>query len=342
MKRWLTLLLAGAMAVSVSACSSGEEFAEPSAELNILMPEAYISDALIDDFETANGCTVNLSYQNDVANRYSVLTEGSEAYDLVLVNDGYLASLIEEEQIRKIKHNDLPNTSAINDAYWSSKSYCIPYLMNYIYVVYDSKTCPVEITKYNDLLDPALKGKIAVPDGERELLMMALAALGYAPNSVEGDEIAEAYDWLVKLDENMVVYGDTAQALAEGTVSAAVISDRDAAELMAKNKALKIAAFTKDKIRVEVDLFVVPSEAAHTDLAEKFLNYICDPEVAAGNLEVYPYSSPNEVALTLVSDAYHNKIERQFDYQKNVYFRKDISEAADAYEVFYQKVREIR
>jgi len=342
MKRFFALLLAGAMAFSVSACGSAEEFTEASTELNILMPEAYISDTLISDFEAANGCTVNLSYMDDVADRYRLLAEGSDAYDLVLVNDGYLASLISEEQIQKIKHDRLANTSAINDAYWSSKSYCIPYLMNYVYVVYNSKTCPIEITKYNDLLDPALQGMIAVPEGERELLMMALTALGCAPNSVEEYEIAEAYDWLVKLDENVAVYGDAAQGLLDGTVSAAVTYDRTAAEVMAKNKAIKIAPFTKDKIRVEVDLFVIPSGAAHTDLAESFLNYICDPEVMAANLVEIPFSCPNEVALALVPGDYHDKAERQFDYQENVYFRKDISEAADTYEGFCQKLKDLK
>lgn len=339
MKRTLAFLLAGAMAFSVSACNSAEDLAEVSTELNILMPETYISDTLIADFEAANSCTVNLSYMNDVTDRYNALAAGGDAYDLVLTNDGYLDSLIEEEYIRKLDHDNLPNTSTINDTYWGSKNYCIPYLMNYVYVLYDAETCPVEITKYNDLLDPALKGQIAVPEGERERFMMALAALGYAPNSVEESEIAEAYDWLVKLDENVAVYGDAKQELMDGTVSVAVTYDRVAAEVMAKQKAIKIAPFTKDKIRVEVDLFVVPAEAAHLDLAEKFLNYICDPEVMAANLEEYPYSSPNEVALALVSEEYHNRAERQFDYQENVYFRKDISEVADTYEDFYQKLK---
>lgn len=340
MKRMLAFLLAGAMAFSASACGSADEFTEASTELNILMPEQYISDTLIADFEEANGCTVNLSYMNDAADRFQVLAEGGDAYDLILTNDGYLAALIEEGYIRKLNHDNLPNTSTINDAYWGSKSYCIPYLMNYIYVVYDSKTCPVEITKYNDLLNPALKGQVAVLEGERERFMMALAALGYAPNSVEESEIAEAYDWLVKLDENVAVYGDGKEELMDGTISVAVTDDRTAAEMMAKKKAIKIAPFVKDKIRVEADLFVVPAEAAHVDLAEKFLNTICDPEVAAANLEEYPYSSPNEVALALVSEDYHNKPERQFDYPERAYFRKDISDAADTYAAYYQKLEE--
>ena len=39
----------------------------------------------------------------------------------------------------------------------------MPYLMNYIYVVYDTERCPIEITCYNDLIDPALKGRQLAP-----------------------------------------------------------------------------------------------------------------------------------------------------------------------------------
>ena len=339
MKRWLALLLTAATAFSAAACGSAEDFAEVSTELNILMPEAYISETLIADFEAENNCTVKLSYMNDRTDRYQVLMEGGSDYDLVMTDDGYLASLIDEDCLYKFKHNDLANTSNINDAFWSSKSYCIPYLMNYIYVLYDSAECPVKITKWSDLLNSELQGKIAVSEGERERLMMALAALKYAPNSVEGDEIEAAYEWLMKLDENVAVYGDVKDAMLDGTVSVAVTSDRDAAEIMAKKKTVKIAPFAKDKVRVEVDLFVIPAEAEHLDLAEKFLNMICDPEVMAANLEEYPYSCPNEVALALVSEGYHKKAERKFDYQENVYFRKNVSQAADIYELYCVKLK---
>ncbi|WP_458408000.1 ABC transporter substrate-binding protein [Anaerotignum sp.] len=338
MKRILALLLTGAMAFSAAGCGAEDEWAEASTELNILMPEQYISDTLIDQFEEANNCTVNLSYMNDVAERVETMKNAEGEYDLVLVNDGYVAELTDDDEIRKFSHNDLANTSTINDSFWGSKSYCIPYLMKYVYVVYDTKACPVEITKYNDLLDPAMKGQFAVPEGERELFMMALATLGYAPNSVEKSEIEEAYDWLVKLKANEPVYGDVKQALLDGTVTAAVIDDRTAAEVMAKKKTVQIAPLTKDKIRVDIDVFVIPADAVHVDLAEKFLNYICDPEVTAANLEEYPYSSPNDVALTLVSKEYHKRPERQFDYPERVYFRKNISDAEDTYEEFYQKL----
>ena len=39
---------------------------------------------------------------------------------------------------------------------------------------------------------------------------------------------------------------------------------------------------------------------------------------------------------------YKNKKERQFDYAENVYFRKDISEARNVYEAYFEKLKELK
>lgn len=339
MKKLLALLLAGAMAFSAAACgSASDEIAEASTELNIYMWPEYISEKLITDFEEANGCTVNLSYMESNDDAVQVLQAGGEGYDLVMTCDAYMDGLVEGEYLQKLGVNNIPNTSNIKDSYWRNKSYCVPYLMNYIYVVYDAKTCPVQITCYNDLLDPALKGKIASVDGVRNLFPMALEALGYDPNSVEESELAEAYEWLKKFDENVAVYGDTEENLLNGNVCVAVTYDGNASWAMEKKKSIKIAPFEKDKVQLGVDLFVMPEGAEHADLAKAFLQYICDPEVMAGNLEEYPYSCPNEAAVFLSSKEYREDPARNFAHKDNFFFQKDVGEAMETYNAYYAQL----
>ena len=50
-----------------------------------------------------------------------------------------------------------------------------------------------------------------------------------------------------------------------------------------------------------MDLYVIPKGAKHVDLAEKFLDYICTPEVMAKNLDEFPYSCPNDAAVEAAS-----------------------------------------
>ena len=213
-KRLLATVLAGAMVLSMAACGSsnanktesaaasetanasteaGAESSETqaaaqdgdaSSELNIYMWQQYISDDLIKNFETENNCKVNLSYMSDNADAINKLTAGGgDEYDLIMTCDAYMKSLIAGGYVEELNLDNIPNSSNINDTYWVSKGYCVPYLMNYIYVVYDSETCPVEIHSYNDLLQSGLK--ISTIDGARNLFPIALVALGYDPNSTK-------------------------------------------------------------------------------------------------------------------------------------------------------------
>ena len=209
--------------------------------------------------------------------------------------------------------------------------------MNYIYVVYDSETCPVEIHSYNDLLQSGLK--ISTIDGARNLFPIALVALGYDPNSTNESEIAEAYEWLQKFNENVVAYGNAEQNLTNGTANVAVTYDGNASWAMKEKNTIKVADFTSDPIQLGIDLFVMPKGAKHVDLAEKFLNYICTAEVMAKNLEEFPYSCPNDAAVAAASDDYKNDPARDFSYKENVFFQEDVGDTLTIYNDYYQKLK---
>lgn len=340
----ITVLIMGALAGCGGTNSSSPNNGDAaSTELNIYMWQQYISDDLISNFEKENNVKINLSYMSDNADAITKLTAGGgQEYDLIMTSDAYVESLVEGGYIEKINFDNIPNSSNINEAYWTDKDYTMPYLMNYIYIVYNKDTSPIEITSYNDLINPALKGQIASIDGARNLFPIALVALGYDPNSTSENEIAEAYEWLVKYNENVVAYGNAEQNLTNGTASVAFTFDGNASWAMSElgeNNNLVIADFEEDAVQLGFDLYVIPTGAKHIDLAEKFLNYIANPEVMAANLEEFPYSCPNDAAVEIASDAYKNDPARDFDYKENVFFQKDVGEAITIYNDYYQKLK---
>ena len=358
MKKIISVLLVLGLALGLTACGGGGSSAaggndggsaapeqaassgDASSELNIYMWQQYISDDLIAQFEKDNNCTINLSYMSDNADAVTKLTAGGgDEYDLIMTCDAYMESLIAGDYLEILNLDNIPNSAGINDVYWPSKEYCMPYLMNYIYVVYDEETCPIEITGYNDLINPELKGKISTIDGARNLFPMALVALGYDPNSREESEIAEAYEWLVKFNDNVVAYGNAEQNLTNGTACVAVTYDGNASWAMAEKDSIKIAPFTSDPVQLGFDLYVIPKGAKHIDLAEKFLDYICTPEVMAANLEEFPYSCPNEAAVEVASDSYKNDPCRDFSYKENIFLQEDVGDALLIYNDYYQKLK---
>ena len=340
MKKVLALILALVMVLGLVACGekapaddgSGEPAA--STELNVFMWGDYISDDLISNFEQANGCTVNLSYMSDNADSITKLTAGAGSeYDLIMTCDAYMESLIAGGYLEKLDHSLIPNAVAnINEAYWNgdNRDYCVPYLMNYIYVVYDTERCPIDITCYNDLIDPAMAGQIGTVDGARNLFPIALIALGYDPNSTNEAEIAEAYEWLTKFNANVVAYGSTEQNMVNGTISCMLTYDGNASWAMSElgeNNTLTIAPFTEDAVQLGFDLYTIPKGAKHADLAHKFLDYICDPAVMAANLVEFPYSCPNDAAVAAANEDYRNDPAFDFDYKTNVFFQEDVGDA---------------
>lgn len=108
---------------------------------------------------------------------------------------------------------------------------------------------------------------------------------------------------------------------------------------MGENNTLVVADPFDDAVQLGFDLYVIPTGAQHTDLAYKFLNYICDPEVMAKNLEEYPYSCPNDAAVAAASESYRNDPARNFSYKENVFFQEDVGDALTIYNDYYQKLK---
>jgi spermidine/putrescine transport system substrate-binding protein len=343
MKKALSLLIALVMLFSLGITANAAE----RKELNIFMWSDYISDDLIADFEDQFDVRVNLSYMNDNADSITKLTAGAGSeYDLIMTCDAYMESLINGGYLEQLDISKVPNAEAnLNKAYWTEDihDYCVPYLMNYIYVVYNTETCPLEeITCYNDLIRPEMKGQIGSVDGARNLFPIALIALGYDPNSRDENEIKEAYEWLVKYNENVVAYGSTETNIVSGAISCMFTYDGNTAEAMAQlgeDNTLVVAPFTSDPVQLGFDLYVIPKGAQHMDLAYQFLNYICDPEVMAANLVDNPYSCPNDAAVAAASEEYRNGPAFDFDYKTNIFFQEDVGDAITIYDQYYQMLK---
>lgn len=363
MKRILKWGLVIAMALGLIACAKSGEKAStettvangaPSdaangaaTDLNIMMWGDYISEDLVANFEKENNVKINFTYMSDNADAVNKLTAGGgNEFDLILTCDAYMEALIKGGYLEKLDLTKLPNSKNLNTTYWHEgiRDYCIPYLMNYVYVVYDTKRCPIEITSYKDLVKPEMKGQLGSIDGARNLFPVALVALGYDPNSKNEKEIAEAYEWLKTFHENTVAYGNTQENIISGMISAMLTYDGNAAWAMDQlsqkgENTLKIAEFKEDPVQLGMDLYVIPTGAQHQDQAYKFLDYILDAQVMAKNLEEFPYSCPNDAAIAAASDTYRNGPAFDFDYKDHIFFQEDVGEAIKVYDSYFQKLK---
>ena len=58
----------------------------------------------------------------------------------------------------------------------------------------------------------------------------------------------------------------------------------------------------KEGSNIWIDSWVIPKNAEHKENAEKFINFLCRPDIALKNFEYITYSTPNEAARELIED----------------------------------------
>lgn len=58
----------------------------------------------------------------------------------------------------------------------------------------------------------------------------------------------------------------------------------------------------KEGSNVWIDSWVIPKNAQNKENAEKFINFMCRPDIALMNFEYITYSTPNKAARELIED----------------------------------------
>lgn len=349
-KKFIAIAVIAVMAFSLAACGGGDK--GENGELNIYMWSEYLSQDLVDQFTEETGIKVNFSYMSTSEEAAAKITSGGgDEYDLVMPCDADMTALINGGYLEEINLENLPNFDNLGDIYKyrdfdPENKYAIPYMMNYVYVVYNPETCPIEIDEYADLLDPALEGQIASVTGPRNLFPIALSSLGYDPNSQNDEEIAEAYEWLKKYVPNVAGFdSDSAETmLINGAASVGFLFDGQASKAFSEmgDDALVVAEL-KDAVQLGVDEFVIPKGAKNKENAEKFLNFLLDAENMAFNLQTMmdsdgqAYACPNDAAVALMGDDYKNApaLAIPASVKSNYFLQLDIGDAAKTYDKYW-------
>lgn len=345
-KRILVMMLAIVLIFSITACGNGDS-GEKAGILNIYMWSDYLSDDIVKDFEDEYNIKVNFAYMNTSEEAAAKLTSGGGSeYDLAMPCDIDMTALIKGGYLEEINLDNLTNLSNIGEAYIGREFdpeniYAIPYMMNYIYVVYNPETCPIEITEYEDLKSPELKGEITSVTGISNLFPMALAASGLNPNSQDEEEIQVAYEWLRDYFKNVksLQSDSTEQDMLNGSCSVGYLFDGQASRAIEQNPNLLVADLS-DPIQLGFDNFVIPKGAKNKENAELFLNFILRAEVMAKNLLEVPYSCPNTAAVAIADEEYRNNpaINIPQHMKDNYFLLMDLGDSAVTYDKYWTQL----
>ncbi|MEG4498028.1 spermidine/putrescine ABC transporter substrate-binding protein [Microcoleus sp. F10-C6] len=302
MKRLLTFLILFAIGATVAfGCSptGGNQ----QQVLSIYNYASYIAPEAIAQFEKENNVKIQYdTFENSDA-LYAKLKQGNPGYDLIFPADYMVKIMIAENIIEPLNLNNIPNQKNlepkfINQAFDPGNKYSLPYQWGTMGIGYNVKTIQGDINSWAAMFDPKYTGKVAWQDDARYTFAGVLMYLGFDPNTTNPEEINKARDLLIKSKNIIAAFvPDTGQNLLDqGEVNLTMEWSGDIFQVMTENPNIRYA-IPKEGTIIFSDNMAIPKGAPQKELAEKFINFILQPEVGAQISNFIHFGSPNKAAI---------------------------------------------
>lgn len=343
--RWTRLLLAGVIATmsltALVACGSEKE------TLHIYSWADNFDPEVLKDFEKE--FDVKVTYDN-YANNEDLLAKikvGGSGYDLIQPSDYMVKTMINMDLLEPLDKNNIPNIDNIADTFKNpdfdpDNKYSVIYTSGVTGIAYNKKYVKEEIKSWNDLWNPAYKGKVLLLDDNREMIGMALKKEGKSNSTTNEAEIKTAVDELRTLLPNVLAFDtdNIKQKMIQEEGWIATVWSGDASFIAKENPDVAYVV-PEEGATIFSDNYAIPKGAKNKELAEKFINYMLDPKVSAKNYEFIGYSNPNSKAMEFHSEEYRadKMINLTEDELKRTEWLGDVGENLQIYDRFWTELK---
>ena len=270
--------------------------------LKLYLPGEYLGENVISDFEKQYGVRVIVENFDSNEMMYTKLMAG-DRYDVIIPSDYMIERLMNEDFLQPLDKSMIPNMENMSDAvlgmsYDPDNTYSIPYFWGSVGLVYNHENVDpavIESEGWEVLRNTDYAGHIYIYDSERDSFMMAFKALGYSMNTEDPNEINDAYEWLLQMNNTMspvYVTDEVIDGMMNGYKDIAVVYSGDAAVVLDENEDMSFY-MPNQGTNIWCDAMVIPQNAENPKLAHEFINYMLTYEAAFDNTETVGYTSPN-------------------------------------------------
>lgn len=317
MKKLISVILCAAVsATAVFACAGCS--GEPKEEINVFNWGEYVSngeDGTLDtiaSFEEKYNVKVNYTTYESNEEMYNLLKESNSSYDVIIPSDYMISKLIEEEMLEKINFDNVPNVKNIMDKYKTTDfdpkgEYSVPYSWGVVALAYNKTMVDKKPTSFDVLWDEKYSGNMLMFNNSRDAMAIAMKLKGITPTDITKKDIDVATAYLKEQKPLLKKYVmDQVFTEMEGDQSAlAPYYAGDIAVMMKNNENLDYV-LPEEGSNLFIDSMCIPKTTQNKELAEKFINYMLEAEVAKANIEYLGYSTPNQAAYELLDDEIKN------------------------------------
>jgi spermidine/putrescine transport system substrate-binding protein len=278
---------------------------EKNATLQIYNWVAYLNESLVKDFCRKYKCSYSLTTFDTMQDATAKLATGELKFDVFFPTLDVLGGLIDTKMLRPLNHSYIPNIAntwpGYRDPFYDlGWQYTVPYTIWTTGMAWRKDKVPLAPSWAMPWQGAAYKGRVAVLDSYREVIVLALLKNGVfsvnSGNSAQLQAAASALQELSKLTDVRIDNNDYTEIPDGNTwIHEAWSGDIAAAPYyMPKNKVHFVGYWypPNGKGPVGNDCICVMANAAHPVLAHLFLNYMLDNANAFDNYSYTAYMQP--------------------------------------------------
>ena len=285
---FVAVALLGALVVSGCGNKAADKSSNAPKDLVVStfgLSEDIVQKDIFKPFEEANNVKIVVETGTS-SERYTKLENNPNSkVDVIELSQSNAAKGLDEGLFAKIDAEKVPNMANLTDA---AKEIATDgagpaYGVNSIGIIYNKEAAGMEIKEWSDLWNPALKGKISIPDIATTYgPSMVYLANDYKGGDIEKDKGAAAFKGLKELAPNVVkTYGkssDLANMLKSGEIVAAVVGDF-AVPIITQADADVAYVVPESGTYANFNTINITKNSKNKELAEKFIDWRISQEL---------------------------------------------------------------
>lgn len=270
----------------------------------------YLDPEVLTLFEEETGIEVIYDEYETNETMYPKVASKAADYDVVCPSDYMIQKMIENDLLAEINFENVPNIKNIDPNYINQSKdfdpenkYSVPYCVGTVGILYNKTMVDEPVDSWDILWNDKYKDNILMQDSVRDAFMVALKKLGYSMNSSDPKELEEAKQALIdqKPLTQAYVVDQVRDKMIGNEAAIGVIYSGEAIYTQRENPDLEYV-IPKEGTNVWIDSWCILKDAPNKENAEKFINFLCRPDIALMNFEYITYSTPNTEARKLIED----------------------------------------
>ena len=231
---------------------------------------------------------------------YAKLSNGGITVDVIIPSDYMIGRMRQENMLLELNYDNIPNAQYIDDsfkgmAYDPESKYSVPYTWGTVGIIDNTKYVDeADVTGWELLWNEKYADKILMFDNSRDAFGIAEYLLGYSANTTDEAELQACADKLAEQKPvvQQYVMDQIFDAMENEEAWIAPYYAGDYLTMVEENEDLAFYRPDHQGFNVFIDAMCIPTCCQEKEAAELFINFLCDPEISAANMDFIGYSVP--------------------------------------------------